>query len=183
MWMGHSPLWFAGCDRPNAEWGFGSWGGVNSANNFFARECEQRNRVRRCQGRRAKITGSGACPAQFTSGNEEVVNNMFSAIQLGLDNFSNLQLGFSGRRMRRSSRWDGFRSWKAWAAEARRLQLKWYGEGRLVFQQLIRLTGDLSIMRQRSLGGLRFMCGRLVRARGSGLFQIKAAGCQPGGVA
>ncbi len=43
----------------------------------------------------AEITGSGACPAQFSGGNEQAINNTFSASQLGLVNFSNLQLIFN----------------------------------------------------------------------------------------
>ncbi len=42
-----------------------------------------------------KITGSGACPAGVSGGNEQAVNNTFSATQLGLLNFSNLQFIFN----------------------------------------------------------------------------------------
>ena len=42
-----------------------------------------------------EITGSSACPAQFSGGNEQAVNNTFTAVQLGLVNFSNLQLIFN----------------------------------------------------------------------------------------
>ncbi len=42
-----------------------------------------------------KITGSAACPAQFVGGNEQAVNNTYSASALGLVNFSNLQLIFN----------------------------------------------------------------------------------------
>jgi len=41
------------------------------------------------------ITGSGACPDGFVGGNEQAINNTFSAAQLGLLNFSNLQVIFN----------------------------------------------------------------------------------------
>jgi len=42
-----------------------------------------------------KITGSAACPAGFLGGNEQAINNTFSATQLALLNFSNLQVIFN----------------------------------------------------------------------------------------
>jgi len=42
-----------------------------------------------------EITGSSACPAQFTGGNEQAINNTFSATGLLLTDFRNLQLIFN----------------------------------------------------------------------------------------
>ena len=41
------------------------------------------------------VTGSGACPAGFTSGNEQAINNTYSASSIGLKNFADLQVIFN----------------------------------------------------------------------------------------
>ena len=41
------------------------------------------------------ITGAGACPAGFTGGNEQAINNTYSVAGLGLKNFADLQIIFN----------------------------------------------------------------------------------------
>lgn len=43
----------------------------------------------------ATVLGASACPAQFAGGNEQAINNAYSAVELGLTDFSNLELIFN----------------------------------------------------------------------------------------
>ena len=41
------------------------------------------------------ITGSSACPAQIDGGDEQAINNVYTATDIGLDDFTNLQVVFN----------------------------------------------------------------------------------------
>jgi hypothetical protein len=43
----------------------------------------------------ALVTGAAACPAGFTGGDEQAINNTYSATFLGLTDFNNLQIIFN----------------------------------------------------------------------------------------
>jgi hypothetical protein len=43
----------------------------------------------------ALVTGAGACPAGFAGGNEQAINNTYSASSIGLKNFADLQVIFN----------------------------------------------------------------------------------------